>query len=167
MSETTSSAAGIITLERTYSASIDELWALWTTKEGFESWWGPEGFRVEVQRLDARAGGVLEYEMIADAPEQVAAMKQMGMPTSHHTRAHFADVRPQQHIAITHLIDFVPGVAAYESKATVDFAPAGDQVRMTIVLERLHDEQWTRNAVEGWTSQLRKLDARQWRSSQR
>src|ERR1700759_4906791 len=31
-------------LERTYAASIDEAWALWTTKAGIESWWGPEGF---------------------------------------------------------------------------------------------------------------------------
>ena len=30
-------------IERTYRASVDELWDLWTTKEGFESWWPPEG----------------------------------------------------------------------------------------------------------------------------
>jgi uncharacterized protein YndB with AHSA1/START domain len=28
-------------VERTYRARPEELWALWTTKEGFESWWGP------------------------------------------------------------------------------------------------------------------------------
>jgi len=33
-----------ITIERTYEASIDVLWDLWTTKEGIESWWGPDGF---------------------------------------------------------------------------------------------------------------------------
>src|SRR5256885_15775731 len=30
-------------IQRTYAASIDEAWALWTTKSGIESWWGPEG----------------------------------------------------------------------------------------------------------------------------
>ena len=28
-----------ISLERTYKASIDDVWDLWTTKEGLESWW--------------------------------------------------------------------------------------------------------------------------------
>ena len=32
-------------IERLYRARVEELWELWTTKEGFESWWGPEGFR--------------------------------------------------------------------------------------------------------------------------
>jgi uncharacterized protein YndB with AHSA1/START domain len=30
-----------LTLERTLRVSVEEIWALWTTKEGFESWWGP------------------------------------------------------------------------------------------------------------------------------
>lgn len=31
-----------ITIERTYQAPIEDLWDLWTTKEGIESWWGPK-----------------------------------------------------------------------------------------------------------------------------
>ena len=64
-----------VVIERTYRASIEDVWALWTTKEGFESWWGPQGFRSEVHELDARVGGALRYDMIADTPEMVAAMK--------------------------------------------------------------------------------------------
>ena len=30
-----------IVLERTFDATIDDVWELWTTKEGFESWWAP------------------------------------------------------------------------------------------------------------------------------
>ena len=36
-----------ITIERTYQAAIEDVWALWTTKEGIESWWGPDGFAVK------------------------------------------------------------------------------------------------------------------------
>ena len=83
-SRSTSAAAGAarpkVVIERTYRARVEELWELWTTKEGFESWWGPEGFRVEVHALEARVGGTLHYDMIADAPEQIEAMKQMGQP---------------------------------------------------------------------------------------
>ena len=37
-----------IVIERTYAAQPQELWSLWTTKDGFQSWWGPEGFRADV-----------------------------------------------------------------------------------------------------------------------
>src|SRR5262245_44532889 len=99
-----------VVIERTYRARVEELWDLWTTKEGFESWWGPEGFRVEVHALEARVGGTLHYDMIADAPEQVAAMRRMGRPTSHRTRASFVELRPHARLAIAHVIDFLPGV---------------------------------------------------------
>ena len=36
------------------TAKVEELWELWTTKQGFESWWGPDGFRVKVHALEAR-----------------------------------------------------------------------------------------------------------------
>src|SRR5262249_4999618 len=71
-----------IIFERTYRASVRELWDMWTTKEGFESWWAPEGLRVEVQTLEARLGGRFLYDMIADTPETIAAMEQLGLPPS-------------------------------------------------------------------------------------
>lgn len=44
-----------ITLERTYRAPIADVWEMWTTKEGIESWWGPDGFAVTVQLEKALA----------------------------------------------------------------------------------------------------------------
>ena len=60
-------------VERVYRARVEELWELWTTKAGFESWWGPEGFRAEVSALEARVGGPLHYDIIAATPEMVEA----------------------------------------------------------------------------------------------
>ena len=85
------------------------MWALWTTKDGFESWWGPEGFRVDVHELDARVGGALDYDMIADAPAQVEAMKRMGQAVSHKTHGTFTELRPRERLVLTHIIDFLPG----------------------------------------------------------
>jgi uncharacterized protein YndB with AHSA1/START domain len=59
-----------ITLERIYSAPIQQVWDLWTTKEGIESWWGPDGFTVKVRKLDLRPGGELHYAMTAVAPHR-------------------------------------------------------------------------------------------------
>jgi uncharacterized protein YndB with AHSA1/START domain len=150
----------VVVIERTYPARVEDLWALWTTKAGFESWWGPEGFRVEVHALDARAGGALEYDMIADAPEAIAAMKSMNQPLSHNTHGRFAEFRPGERLTLVHLIDFVPGSEPYESTIEVDFSAAGDRARMVVTLHPHLDPHWTKMSVEGFSSQLTKLDRR-------
>ncbi len=159
-SPTDKTSARKVVIERSYRASVEELWALWTTKEGFESWWGPEGFRVEVHELQARTGGALHYDMIADAPEAVAAMKEMGSPISHKTRGKYAELKPNERLVLTHVIDFLPGVTPYESRIDVDFASASDRTRMFVTLYGMHDETFTGMQIQGFTSQLSKLDKR-------
>jgi uncharacterized protein YndB with AHSA1/START domain len=147
-------------IERTYRARLEEVWELWTTKEGFESWWGPEGFRVEVHALQARVGGALQYDMIADSPETIAAMKQMGRPASHATRSRFTECKPRQRLVITNAIDFLPGVEPYESDIAVDLFAVGDSVRMVVTLDAMHSDEFSEMQKQGFTSQLSKLDKR-------
>jgi len=160
MSTSTPSTPSRIVIERTYRATLDEVWELWTTKDGFESWWGPEGFRVEVHAIEARLGGALHYDMIAATPEMIAAMAAMGRPASHPARATFTELRRHERLAITSVIDFLPGVTPYESTIAVDLAASGDTVRMTVTLDPMHDEELTKRSVMGFTSQLAKLDRR-------
>jgi uncharacterized protein YndB with AHSA1/START domain len=149
-----------VVIERSYEATLDEVWDLWTTKDGFESWWGPQGFRVEVQELDARVGGALLYDMIAATPEMVAAMKEMGQAASHKTTSRFTLLEPKKRLVITSAIDFLPGVATYESDILVDLEAIGDRVRMVVTLDAMHNEEFTKMQTEGFTSQLTKLDER-------
>ncbi len=165
MSDTSRSAGAAapqaaVVIERAYRASVEDLWALWTTKAGFESWWGPEGFRVEVHRLEAREGGALDYDMIADAPEAIAAMEEMGQPISHGTRGTYADFYPHARLKLVHVIDFVPGSETYESVIEVGFSAAGDLARMVVTLHPHLDPHWTQMSAEGFGSQLTKLDSR-------
>jgi uncharacterized protein YndB with AHSA1/START domain len=149
-----------LVVERTYRASVQELWELWTTKDGFESWWGPQGFRVEVHELDARVGGTLRYDMIADAPDAIAEMKKMGQPLSHATRGTFSELKVHQRLALTHLIDFLPGVKPYESTMVMELFPSGNSVRMVVTLSPMHNPEFTQMQREGFTSQLTKLEQR-------
>jgi uncharacterized protein YndB with AHSA1/START domain len=160
MSSQVSRSEAKVVIERTYRANLQEVWALWTTKQGFESWWGPQGFRADVQELDARAGGALRYEMIADSPEMIAAMKQMGRPASHPTSSRFTEFKPHSRLVLTNVIDFIPGVATYESNIAVDFTSTGDRVRMVVTLDPMHTDEFTKMQKEGFTSQLTKLDKR-------
>lgn len=150
-----------LVIERTYSADPQELWSLWTTKDGFQSWWGPEGFRADVTEIDARLGGSLHYCMVADSPEMVAAMKRMGQPTSTECRGRFSEFRPHERLVLTQIIDFLPGVQPYDSITEVDFMPAANgTVRMIVTLSQMHDAQTTEMQRMGFTSQLSKLDKR-------
>jgi uncharacterized protein YndB with AHSA1/START domain len=149
-----------VVVARTYRATPEELWALWTTKDGFESWWGPEQFRVEVHTLEARQGGALVYDMIADTPEAIAAMQGMGQPTSHHTHGHYAEFAPHDRLRLIHVIDFIVGMEPYDSTIDVEFRAMGEETRMVVTLHPHRDAHWTRMSVQGFQSQLTKLDRR-------
>ena len=149
-----------IVVERVYAATLEEVWELWTTKDGFESWWGPQGFRVEVHEIDARLNGALRYDMIADSEEMIAAMDKMGQPRSHPTTSRFSEFAPQSRLVLTNVIDFLPGVASYESKIAVDFSSLGDTVQMRVTLDAMHSDEFTKMQKDGFTSQLSKLDQR-------
>lgn len=159
MSKTILAARPPVIFERSYEAPVEDLWDLWTTKEGFESWWGPEGFRVEVHRLDARVGGELIYDMIASGAEQIAYMQQAGMPLSHATRGTFVEVEPLRRLTLMHLIDFVPGVEPYENNISVEFSREGRIARMVVSIEPHRDDFWTRQSAAGFESQLTKVPA--------
>jgi uncharacterized protein YndB with AHSA1/START domain len=148
-----------IRIERTYQASLDDVWALWTTKEGLESWWGPEGFTTKVRTLELRPGGPWEYAMTATGPEQVEFMKRAGMPLCTTSRATYTEVVSRQRLSYDNLVDFIPGVAPYAAAVAVEFHPSPHGVRMTITLDAMHDQRWTEMARRGWESQLGRLAA--------
>jgi uncharacterized protein YndB with AHSA1/START domain len=146
-------------IQRTYAASIEEVWALWTTKPGLESWWGPEGFEVTVTSLDLRPGGALVYLMTAVAPEQVAFMKQAGMPLTSECKVTYTEVSVPDRLAYKTLADFVPGITPYDVNTVVTLKATADGVKLTITVDAMHDDIWTERARAGYESQMRKLDA--------
>lgn len=150
---------GRITLERIFQADVQDVWDLWTTREGIESWWGPGGFSVTVRHLDLRPGGELRYAMTAVDPPQVAFMKKAGMPITTEARARYTEVVPLRRLAYVHLADFIPGVEPYDVATVVELELTDGGVRMTLTFDPMHDDEWTSRAVMGWQSELGKLDA--------
>ena len=146
-----------VVIERTFNAPIEDVWELWTTSDGIESWWGPEGFAVKVHRLELRPGGELTYAMTATAPEQKEFLKKAGMPLTQEARVTYTEVVRPRRLAFTQLADFIPNVKPYEVAMTVEFATGSEGVRMVLTLDAMHDERWTRLAVMGWESELDKL----------
>ena len=154
---TSSGARRKVTIERFFDSHIEEVWDLWTTKEGIESWWGPDGFATTVQKLDLRPGGELLYTMTAIGSDQIEFMKKAGMPLAQVVRVRYTVVVPPTRLAYTTVADFVPGVEPYDAATAVELSPTATGVRLVLTLDAMHDEHWTQMAVMGWESELGKL----------
>jgi uncharacterized protein YndB with AHSA1/START domain len=148
-----------IEMERTYTADVQDVWDLWTTKDGIESWWGPGGFAVTVHAIDLRPGGELRYAMTAIDPPQVAFMQQHGMQLTTEARLTYTEVAPLERLSWIHVADFVPGVDPYGVLHVLELFVDGTTVRMVLTVETMHDDEWTQRAVMGWESELGKLAA--------
>jgi uncharacterized protein YndB with AHSA1/START domain len=146
-----------LSIERTYPASPEEVWELWTTREGIESWWGPEGFSVTVDDLDLRPGGELHYVMTATGSDQIEYMLKAGMPISSRHKLTFTEVDPPRRLAYRELADFIPDVKPYEVENVVELQGVGRTTRLVSTFEAMHDDRWTELAKLGRESELERL----------
>jgi uncharacterized protein YndB with AHSA1/START domain len=144
-------------IERTYPTSPDTIWELWTTAEGIESWWSPDGFVTDVRELDLRPGGRLVHAMTATAPEQVEFMKSAGMPLTNVATKTFTEVSEPTRLAYTSLVDFVPDHEPYEHLTEIDITPTEDGTKVVVTIEPMHDDVWTERIVAGRTNELDNL----------
>jgi uncharacterized protein YndB with AHSA1/START domain len=146
-------------IDRTLKAPIEKVWEMWTTKEGLEKWWGPEGFTSVVSHLDVRVGGRFEIVMTAQLPEIIEQLKAAGMGASSVAKGDYTEVELNRRLAYTNAVDFVPGVEPYITATVVEMsAMAGGGTRLIVTNDVMHDEQWTVMATLGWTQQIDKLE---------
>jgi uncharacterized protein YndB with AHSA1/START domain len=146
-------------LERTYDAPAELIWELCTTAAGLEEWWGPDGFETQVSELELRPSGHVRYTMTATAPEQVAFVRNLGMPLSSEFRRTFTEVEAPTRLAYRSLIDFVPDQEPYEHLTVIDIEPAGERTTVVMTIDPLHDEVWTEEYCDHRNKELDNLEA--------
>jgi uncharacterized protein YndB with AHSA1/START domain len=146
-----------LSLERTFDASPEEVWELWTTKDGAEAWMGPDGFTVSISEMDVRPGGEMVYAMTAVAPEQVEFMVKAGMPLVTTQTVRYVEVDPRRRLVYRAVADFVPGVEPYEVETVVELHAVEDGTRMVLTFDAMHDEHWTEMSRLGREMEVRKL----------
>ena len=146
-----------IILERTIRATTREVWDLWTTRKGFESWWGPEGFVTKVRRLEVSPGGKFEYEMTATGAEQVDALKKANLPLSSRAHGSYKEVRAPKLLVYKTVADFIPGITPYEITTLVEFQIVPGGTKLTIIEDAMHNEEWTKMSETGMSSSLDRL----------
>jgi uncharacterized protein YndB with AHSA1/START domain len=147
-----------LTLERSFNASPNEVWELWTTREGIEAWMGPEGFNVTVRELDVRPGGIFTYAMTAVGPDQVEYMTKAGMPLVTVQHVVFVEVDRPRRLVYHDVADFIPGVEPYEVETVVQLREVPEGTHLVLTFDAMHDAHWTEMARLGRDSELRKLE---------
>jgi uncharacterized protein YndB with AHSA1/START domain len=147
----------MIKLEQVYKASPEKIWQLWTTAEGIESWWAPDGFTVKVDKIDLQPDGELIYTMTATAQPQIEFMQSMGMPLATTSYKTFVEIDPNSKIAYNSLVDFVPDHEPYNFLTTVTLLPDGDSTKVVMEMQPLHNEEWTGRLVAGRQNELNNL----------
>jgi uncharacterized protein YndB with AHSA1/START domain len=149
----------LMPMERTLRAPVERVWRRFTTKEGIESWWGPEGFRSVVNHVDVRVGGGFEIAMTAERPEIIAYLKSSGVPVTSYDRGTYTDVQLQQRLAWSGVVDFIPGVDSYGSDTVVELTSLPDGgTRLVVQLTAMHNAHWNSMKTMGWEGQLKKLE---------
>jgi uncharacterized protein YndB with AHSA1/START domain len=152
-------SASATRLERTYDAPAEMIWEFWTTASGLEEWWSPDGFENRVSELELTPGGQLRYIMTATSPEQVAFVRNLGLPLSSEFHRTFTEVAAPNRLAYLSLIDFVPDQPPYEHLTVIDIQPAGDRTNLVMTLDPLHDDTWTEEYSAHRANELDNLGA--------
>lgn len=158
MAHASERGADPIRFERVYDASIEDVWALWTTKEGLEEWFAPAGMRVEVTALELRVGGAFDYVISAVGAEQVAYLANLDMRQTARVSGQLVEMVRHRRLRIRFNMDFVPGVEPYPYDMLVEMSVEAGRVRMVLTADRHPDPEMTRGAVLGLTSQLKSFD---------
>ena len=140
-----------ILIELTFPAAQQDLWEKWTTQEGIESWWGPEGINSTVRELEFQAGGRLEIVMRPIDSE--------GEENSIVERITFTEITPMTCICFTDRCPGAPDVEPYDVICEVTFQAVPEGTKMTFASSGLHREDWTEYATFGWRSAFQKLGA--------
>ena len=149
----------MIKLEKIYGASPERIWQLWTTAEGIESWWAPDGFTVNVEKLELKPEGELIYTMTATAQPQIEFMQSMGMPLATTSRKTFVELDEGKKLSYNSLVDFVPNKEPYNFLTVVSIEPTTDgSTKVIMEMQPLHNEEWTQRLVAGRQNELDNLE---------
>ena len=150
-----------LTLEREFDAPADKVWKALTDKDTFEKWWGPEGWETTAKEFNFTPGGRVHYDMkcVDEAQGEWFGQSSWGLmlidsvdaPNSFSYTDYFSDesgAMNQEMPALKIANTFVEenGKTKFVS---VSHADSAEQIEQLIKM----------GMIEGFTSQLNKLDA--------
>jgi uncharacterized protein YndB with AHSA1/START domain len=58
-----------VVIERSFDATVELIWQMWTDPEHFSAWYGPNGASIPVAKMDVRVGGTRLVCMEVQTPD--------------------------------------------------------------------------------------------------
>lgn len=152
---------------RTLPSSVERLWDLWTTPEGFASWWGPEDSRTSVERWELRVGGeirlTLRYASAVEHPEFGRELERSGVATTYTARGQFTEVVPLTRLSFRLSLRYGPRAPPVLLTTRADFRAVEGGVRLTVDSLGSATKHWrtlAQPALEGELDRLSRVLAR-------
>jgi uncharacterized protein YndB with AHSA1/START domain len=65
----------LVTIERSFNAPLDDVWAAWTEAELLSQWWAPRPWKAVTKDMDFREGGRWLYAMTSPEGQQMWDLK--------------------------------------------------------------------------------------------
>ena len=133
-----------LTMKRRLNASPAEVYRAWTAPTLLTRWFGPENVETLEAELDVRVGGVYCIVMLENTGER------------HQVSGAYHEVVENERLVFSWSWVTTPERV---SRVTVTFKPDGDATILTLLHEKLFDEQAVKGHTHGWTGSMVKLEA--------
>jgi uncharacterized protein YndB with AHSA1/START domain len=146
MPETPSLAEHAITIERTFDAPRELVWAAWTTPEQIEKWFGPRPVTIKPGSvvLDPRPGG--EFSLVMVMPDG----------TEFPNIGTFSEFEEPSRLAFGGRVENHPGLTA--ASTAVTFTDLGDgRTAVSLTNTVMSSDEMPEMARRGWTQCLEQI----------
>ncbi len=146
-----------VTLERTYDASVEEVWEAWTNPALLKQWWGPENVTIPECTVDLQVGGT--FYIVMEAGEGMGPYKGTLWPM----QATFTSIEPHSHLAYgaQAWTEGKKETTTIDQTTDITFSQEGNTTKVTVVATIHKTGPDATMAVQGmqagFTQQLEKL----------
>ena len=149
-----------ITMEREFDGPIDKVWRAYAEKEWFEKWWGPEGWETTCKEFDFTPGGRIHYDMKCVDKNQgewfgksswgLMVIDTVNSPSSFSYTDYFSDENgaTNEQMPVLKITNKFVEENGKTKLVSTRVAESAEQIEELIKM----------GMVDGFTSQLRKLD---------
>ena len=112
-----------ITIERTFEASIDLIWSMWTEAEHFANWYGPMGATIPKAEMNVEVGGSRFIAMEMQTPNG---------PMQMHFAGEYVEITPKTRLVYTEAMADADGNLMTAEQMGM---PAGSPMNTSVVVE--------------------------------
>jgi len=142
MSGTDLEPAETVTVQRTYTASVDAAFEAWTSPAALEQWFGPPGFRAKVLSHELRVGGGWRFRMVSKDGD------------AYHHFGRFLEIDAPHRLVFTwaseEQVDGWRDVNGDPTRVTVTFKAVAAGVTVTVTHQRLATALARQALTGGW-----------------